>query len=222
MPNDTTPVLYDAAVSERSGRRWLMLAVVFIARLSLGYQFQSIGAVTPLIIDELGLSYVQIGWLIGLYSLPGVVLAFPAGLFGRRFGERAIAIVGLALMVLGAVVTASSHGFMLAALGRTVSGAGFIVANTVFAKMVADWFTGKEIATAMAIMLTAWPMGIGLGLVSLGAIASATSWRIAVNAGGMAAALGLLLVLLVYRRPPAADDAPVVSDAAIAPREVRL
>ena len=202
-------------------RRWLMLAVVFVARLSLGFQFQSIGSVTPLIVDDLHLSYAELGWLIGLFSLPGVVLAFPGGLAGRRYGERPVAIFGLALMALGALITGTSTGFAGAAAGRTLSGAGFIFANTVFAKMVADWFTGKEIATAMAVMLTAWPMGIGLGLVSLGALASAVSWRMAVNAGWIAAALGLVLILLVYRRPHDAASS-AISDIKLHPREIRL
>ena len=120
------------------GRRWLMLAVVFVARLSLGFQFQAIGSVTPLIVSDLRLSYAEIGWLIGLFSLPGVVLAFPGGLLGRRFGERPVAIGGLALMALGAVITAAGDSFAVAAAWRTLSGAGFIFANIVFAKMVAD------------------------------------------------------------------------------------
>jgi len=156
-----------------------------------------------------------------LFSLPGVVLAFPDGLLGRRFGERPVATGGLALMALGALITSASDSFAVAAVGRTLSGAGFIFANIVFAKMVADWFAGKEIATAMAVMLTAWPVGIGLALASLGAIANAFSWRMAVNAGALAALLGLALVLVVYRRPPAAGAAPV-ADATIRPQEVRL
>jgi MFS family permease len=203
------------------GRRWLMLAVVFVARLSLGFQFQAIGSVTPALVEDLRLSYAEIGWLIGLFSLPGVVLAFPGGLLGRRFGEVPVAIGGLALMVAGAAITASSDGFAAAAAGRTLSGAGFVLANTVFAKMVADWFAGKEIATAMAVMLTAWPAGIGLGLVSLGAIATAMSWRAAVHAGGLAAALGLVLILLVYRRPSSAGAAPA-ADLDIRAPEIRL
>jgi MFS family permease len=202
--------------------RWLMLAVVFVARLSLGFQFQAIGSVTPDIVRDLGLSYAEVGGLIGLFSLPGVVLAFPGGLLGRRFGERPVAIAGLALMAAGAFLTGSSGGFALAAAGRTLSGAGFVIANTVFAKMVADWFAGKEIATAMAVMLTAWPAGIGIALVSLGAVASAFSWRVAVHAGALAALLGLLLVVLVYRRPPAGAAAPAAAEVAIQAREVRL
>jgi len=203
-------------------QRWIALAVVFVARLSLGFQFQSIASVAPLLVDDLQLSYAELGWLIGLFTLPGVVLAFPGGLLGRRFGERPVAVAGLALMALGALVTALSGSFLPAAAGRVLSGAGFVLANTVFAKMIADWFSGKELATAMAVMLTAWPMGIGLALVSLGAVASAFSWRIAVEAGALAAALGLVLILALYRRPPGPATVATAATAAIRPQEIRL
>jgi MFS family permease len=199
-----------------------MLAVVFVARLSLGFQFQSIASVGPFLVADLQLTYAQLGWLIGLFSLPGVLLACPGGLLGRRFGERPVAVAGLALMVLGALITARSGGFLLASAGRAVSGAGFVIANTVFAKMVADWFVGKEIATAMAVMLTAWPVGIGLALVSLGAVASALSWRTAVEAGAGVALLGLVLLVALYRRPAGAGSAPAVAAVAVRARDVRL
>ena len=37
--------------------------------------------------------------------------------------------------------------------GRLVSGAGGVIFNVQMTKMVADWFAGQEIATAMAIFL---------------------------------------------------------------------
>ena len=202
--------------------RWIALAVVFVARLSFGFQFQSIASVAPLLVDDLHLSYVEVGWLIGLFSLPGVVLAFPGGLLGRRFGERPVAVGGLALMTVGALITAWSSTFLRASAGGTLCGAGFLLANLVFAMMIADWFRGKELATAMAVMLTAWPVGIGLALVSLGGLASRFSWRTAVEAGGLAAALGLVLILALYRRPPEATVTPTVSAVSIARQEIRL
>ena len=37
--------------------RWLALAVIFVARLSFGFQFQSVASVAPLLVDDLRLSY---------------------------------------------------------------------------------------------------------------------------------------------------------------------
>jgi MFS family permease len=68
--------------------RWLALALIFLTRVSMSVQFQSIASVGPLVVDDLRLSYAQLGTLVGLYLLPGVALALPGGLVGRRFGER--------------------------------------------------------------------------------------------------------------------------------------
>ena len=199
-----------------------MLAVVATARLSFGFQFQAIGSVGPSLLEDLHLTYAQLGWLIGLYSLPGIVVSFPGGLLGRRFGERPVAVAGLACMVVGALITAWSGTFAVAGVGRALSGAGFILANAVFSKMVADWFAGKEIATAMAVLLTAWPVGIAVALLSLGTIANALSWRVAIEVGALVAALGLVLIVTLYRRPPTAGTAAVPGMAALRARDVRL
>jgi len=69
--------------------------------------------------------------------------------------------------------------------------------------MVADWFAGREIATAMAVFINAWPVGIALSLMLLPAI-GATFGPPAVDlsvAGLIVASIGL--VAFVYRVPEA-------------------
>jgi len=67
--------------------------------------------------------------------------------------------------------------------------------------MVTDWFAGKEIATAMAIFVNSWPAGIAVALVVLPVV---VGWG-GVAAVGMAtvvvAALGLVLLALLYAPP---------------------
>ena len=137
--------------------RWVALVIVFVTRTSMGFQFQVVAAVAPLMVAELQLTWVQLGSLIGLYMLPGAVFALPGGVLGQRYGDRRIVVASLALMVAGGFVTAAAHGFVVAAAGRLVSGAGAVLMNILLAKMVADWFTGRELSTAMGIMLTRYP-----------------------------------------------------------------
>jgi cyanate permease len=186
------------------GNRWVTLALVFLTRTSMGFQFQSVASVAPLMIADLGLSYAQFGTLFGLYVLPGAFFALPSGVIGRRFGERRVAVAGLALMGAGALLTAAAGGFGAAAAGRLLSGVGAVVMNILLAKIVADWFAGRELSTAMGVMLTSWPVGLGLASATLGAVAS---WRTAVNITAAAAAAGLLL-MLVCRDAPGAAAAP--------------
>jgi hypothetical protein len=67
--------------------RWIMLAVLFTVRTVMGIQFQSVASTSLYLIDDLAIDYTRLGMLIGLYSLPGVFLAFPGGLIGKRFGD---------------------------------------------------------------------------------------------------------------------------------------
>ena len=78
-------------------------------------------------------------------------------------------------------------------------------------KIVTDWFVGKELATAMALILTSWHIGTGVALASLGGIAIAFSWHTAVHATTALTVLALGLFLTCYRDPPwaGARSAPV-------------
>jgi MFS family permease len=182
--------------------RWAALALIFVTRISMGVQFQSIASVGPLLVDDLRLSYAQLGTLVGLYLLPGVVLALPGGVLGRRVGERRAVVASLALMVVGGLVTAWSDGVAMAAAGRLLSGAGAVLMNILLIKLTADWFDEREMATAMAIMLTAWPVGLAVAVATLGSVATATSWRTAVLLASAPALLGCGLMALVFREAP--------------------
>ena len=197
---------------------WVALAIVFVTRTSMGFQFQAVAAVAPLMVTDLRLSWVQLGSLIGLYLLPGAVFALPGGVLGQRFGERRVVVASLALMVAGGLVTAAAHGFVAAAAGRLLSGIGAVLMNILLAKMVADWFTERQLSTAMGIMLTSWPVGLGIAAATLGAVAIHLSWRAAIVATAVVAALGLVLIAFVYRDPPRSPGA----EGRLAERRVRL
>lgn len=159
--------------------RWAVLGLVVVARTAMAFQFQSAAAVGPLPVADLGLSYAQLGTLIGLYLLPGAVLAMPGGLLGARFGDRAVVLSALALMTLGGAALVIGQSWPVVAGGRLVSGAGGVLLNMQLAKIVTDWFAGRELATALGFMVAPWPVGIALSLVVLGALGASTTWRTA-------------------------------------------
>jgi MFS family permease len=133
--------------------------------------------------------------------LPGAVVAIPGGMLGGRYGDKRVALFGLALMVMGSAVTAGSNEFLTALLGRIVSGTGAVLLNVLLAKMVADWFGDRDLATAMGILVISWPVGIGLALVVLGPLSVATSWTLALQTSTGVCVLAFLLLALLYRDP---------------------
>jgi MFS family permease len=184
--------------------RWTALALVFVTRISMGVQFQAVAAVAPLLVNDLSLSYARFGMLLGLYLLPGVAFALPGGVIGRRLGERRVIVASLALMVVGGALTAQAHGFYTAMAGRLLAGIGAVVMNILLPKLLADWFVGREMSTAMAVMLTSWPVGLGLANATLGGVAASSSWRVAMLATSALALVGLV-AMLIFREAPRSE-----------------
>jgi MFS family permease len=182
--------------------RWFALAVLFAIRLTMAFQFQSVAAVAPLLGQSFGVGLADIGWLIGLYFAPGLLLALPGGAIGKRFGDKATVIASLVLMIAGELLMALSASWSIQIAGRLVSGAGGVMFNVQMTKMVADWFAGKEIATAMGIFVNSWPAGIALSLILLPPIGTALGIDAVYLAVAILIVLALVVFVFAYPSPP--------------------
>jgi MFS family permease len=179
-------------------RRWLVLAVLFLARMCLAYQFQTIAAITPVLRTELGFDLGDAGLLIGLYALPGVILPLAGGAIGHIAGDRFAITLGFILAIAGGLVPILIPGWTALVVGRLLAGAGGVIVSVIMTKMVADWFANAEIATAMAIYINCWPAGIALALFTLPGAAAAWGSHAALMVSGAVTACGLALFLGFY------------------------
>jgi predicted MFS family arabinose efflux permease len=201
--------------------RWMVLAILFLARTIVAFQFQSVAAVGTRLVAELSIDYTVLGTLVGLYMLPGVLLAIPGGALGHRYGDKRVALWGAALMLAGGGIVAAGDSPVLVGVGRIVSGSGAVLLNILLAKMVTDWFGKDKIVLAMAIFVTSWPLGIALALVALPPIAAALTTPMALWTTVAACACAFLL-LAVYRAPPGAASAQVVAKVPLSRSEWSL
>jgi MFS family permease len=187
--------------------RWGVLAVLFFIRATMAVQFQSVATVAPLLVADFGVSLADIGILVGLYSVPGVVLALPGGAVGQWFGDKRTVVAGLVLMMVGGLIMAFSPAWAGQISGRLVAGIGGVLMSVLMAKMVADWFVGKELATAMAIFVNSWPIGIAFSLLVLPPIGVAYGAS-SVNLAAVAlVSVAAVLICVAYRAPTAPSGA---------------
>src|SRR6185436_16256233 len=75
--------------------------------------------------------------------------------------------------------------------------------SVLMTKMVADWFVGKELATAMAIFFNSWPVGIAMTLLVLPQIGVAYDAATVNLAVAGFVAVGLAVLAIAYRAPSA-------------------
>src|SRR5262249_13802200 len=202
--------------------RWLILAVLFIARFALGYQFQSAGSVAPFLKNDLQIDYAQVAVLIGAFILPGVAIAVPSGLLIRRFGDKTIVLAGMALMIIGGALTGIGTDYALLLLGRVLSGTGGAIPVVAMLKMVIDWFAEKELFCGMAVFIIGWPIGIAAAQASQSRLAQWYSWHAVFDIAAGLVAVALVLMLLFYRLPPAPLQQINGVERRLTPPELRM
>ena len=181
--------------------RWLILLLLFVSRLAMGFQFQSIGSVSVQLSKDIGFSNTEIGALIGIFMLPGVFLAFPSGLLGRWLSDKLIVAAGLLCLSIGGIVVFLSADLLLMSVGRFICGAGFVLSTVYFTKMTIDWFQGRELATALSILIVSWPGGIALSQVIHPYIAVNFGWQWAISAASIFCLVAVFAISFLYRVP---------------------
>ncbi len=196
--------------------------MLFAVRIGLGFQFQTVGSVSNDLVSAFGLGYADIGTLVGMFMVPGLILAIPAGFSGRYVSDRTLCGLGMLALALGGLASGLAGDPWMIGLGRLVSGAGFLLSSLYFTKMTADWFSGREIATAMALLVMSWPLGIALGQVGHEWIAETFGWQWTFFAASIYCAAGAVAVFGYYRTPPDLAGARETSVSRLSRRELHL
>ena len=183
-------------------RPWLILSAVALARAGFGYQYQTVASLGPDLMRIFRTDYATLGTLIGAFMWLGAFLSLPVGLLARQFGERLLLGAGLALMVLGPIVSATAHDPTGIGVGRTVAGVGAVAMIVLQNKVIADWFSGRRFMWAISISVAAYSIGVGLAQLLLPPIALVYDWRAALLSQALPMAVSLGLFLGTFRPSP--------------------
>ena len=192
--------------------RWSVLATLFVARFALGYQFQTAGSVAPFLIHDFDLNYAQIGVLVGMFMLPGLIVSIPSGFLGWRFGDKNVVLWGMVLMALGGVLSGMADTYWPVLTGRVLSGIGGVILFVLMTKMLTDWFADKELYLGMAVFIIGWPIGIAAGQVTQGSLAQGQSWNAVFLSSTVLVLFALSLMALFYV-PPSGQSRTVTPGA---------
>jgi cyanate permease len=86
----------------------------------------------------------------------------------------------------------------------------------------AVWFAGRELATAMGILVMSWPFGIAMGQVGHGWLQGTQGWRAPFIVASLYCLVAAIAVLLAYRAPDSIAAAAAAASARLTRREWTL
>lgn len=184
---------------EKFDDKWTILAVLFLLRVLLGFDFQIAASVTPFWVNELNIDYAVAGSLIGCFMLPGIILAIPSGFLVHYLGSKSAVVMGLALMMTASYAASNASGIYELMFYRILSGSGAVILFIAMMGIVIDRFQGPDLIKSMSIYILGWPVGIGIGQATQAPLASLAGWQVVFVSCSMILLVGLAITVILYR-----------------------
>lgn len=186
------------------GRRWLIFcSVFFLGVLTSFCMFKAPTMFTTEFISELGFTDTNIGWVMSMFTLIGVVLAFPAGGILVKLGTKKSLLVTAASLIIGAAggALATSATFML--VTRFIEGIGMGLMSVVGPAAVASIIPARKQGLAMGIWSVWFPAGVVAAFnITPMVYALAGTWRANWWLAAILGVIAFVFVAFVYADPP--------------------
>jgi sugar phosphate permease len=145
----------------------------------------------PLLVRELGIGTIELGWLFSAFTWSYVLAQLPSGWMVDRLGARLTVLGALCLWAVCSVTMAGAawfaHAFAVLAVLRTLMGALQAPIGPAAGSSIAAWFPSAERGMAGALFASSNYLALALITPVLGWMASRCGWQ----------SMFLLLALLV-------------------------
>jgi ACDE family multidrug resistance protein len=109
----------------------------------------SVAPAFPTIVRELGVSSGQVGLLIAVFTLPGIVMTPVLGILSDRYGRKKILVPALLLFGLAGGACAFARSFDILLALRFFQGMGAAALGTLNVTVIGDIYEGRERSTAL-------------------------------------------------------------------------
>jgi MFS family permease len=147
---------------ERSGASLFFdcnLLIIFGVTLTVVMGVSSVAPAFPKIIRDLGLETHEVGYLITVFTLPGMFLTPVLGVLADRFGRKKVLVPSLLIFAVFGGACGFVSDFELLLIFRFVQGMGAAALGALNITILSDIFSGRERITAL---------GYNAGVLSLG------------------------------------------------------
>jgi sugar phosphate permease len=201
--------------------RSLVFVLIFGFACASYLQRQGIGIAAERMMPELGITQVQVGWIMNAFLIAYAVFQVPGGLFGQRFGARramvVIGIMSVAASVLTAaapVIASSTLLFTTLVLARSVLGVAHGGLFPVEAGTIRHWYPVARWSSMLGLLVTGLWTGAAIASPLVAGLMHAYGWQAAILLTSVPSLLLVVLWWVVVRDFP--EGHPRVKPAELA------
>lgn len=167
--------MYQKNSKNKSYKKYVILAILCLGSLSACYcQYQML-PLAPEIMEKFHMSQMQYSTVFSASMAPAIILSIIAGMAVDRIGAKQIIFVGLIIATVGLWVRVFTDSYSVLYLCMMLTGIPATFLNSVNAKILARWFTVRQISVAVGIYLAASAVGMALGTGTTAMLPSVTT-----------------------------------------------
>ncbi len=144
----------------RSSERWMCFAALFFLGFTATFnQFKAAPAI-QFIGADLGMSVDMLSQIMGVFSIAGMVLAYPGMLVMQRFGVKFSIVVTSAIQLVGSLICVFSQSTPVFLLGRILEGVAYGLICVIGPNIMPRLFPLKDQGLCMGIWSQWTPVGV--------------------------------------------------------------
>ncbi|WP_439956007.1 MFS transporter [Nocardia yamanashiensis] len=184
-----------------STKRWSMLALGVFAQTASAIFVNGTPFLLPALLSR-GLPLPTAGLLV-VMPLVGLCCTLIAwGYVVDRIGEHKVLVAGPVVMLVAGVAAANVTGYVALGILLFIGGMGAASTNGATGRVIVGWFPPNQRGLAMGIRQTAQPLGVGIGALSIPAVAAAHGFSAAVLVPAIMAGIAAVGCLVGIVDPP--------------------
>jgi len=174
-------------------------------RAGYAYNWFDIGPALRGVGTAFAVGPAQWGLLVGAFLAGAGLLQVPAGLLGRRYGNRSVSLVGAALLAVFGVASGLAPSFAALLAFRIAAGAGAGLFFSPAISLVAGLYPAGRRGLAVGGFSSAFSAGAAAGVLLTALLIPSIGWRASLVLGGVV--LGILTVAGTVAIPPSVAPA---------------
>jgi len=186
----------------RTRYRWVMLVLVSILYWVFGVVIRSTAPLVTPILEDLNISYSQMGIILAAWPLTYILVAVVSGAVLDRWGIRKSLSVGVAIIGLSEFLRYFANGFASMVLCVALLGLGGPMISVGCPKTISVWFRGKGRGMAVGVYMTAVWIGSLTAYSTVNSVVmplTGYSWRVTFVCYSLPAFAAALLWWLLAR-----------------------
>ena len=194
-------VVHSTETSERSLLRDRNLHIIFGITLMVVMGVASIAPALPGIVRDLGISKLDVAWLITAFSLPGMLLAPFVGVLADRFGRKRILVPSIFLFAIAGTACAFTREFNILIIFRVFQGIGAAAMGSINVTLIGDLYLGRRRVEAMGLNASALSIGAA-GYPLIGGALAALAWYYPFYLSLIAIPIGIIVLTRLNNPEP--------------------